>query len=255
MSANLFRHKIRGAIQFHTLVCRGRRLEVLTKHNLLVRLNPYEYIDGFVLRYGYYEEEVLCAILENLKPGDVFWDVGANLGLHSLTVALTRKDVRVHAFEPNPSMAELIRSGTSLNHLQVEVEQIALDSADGVAKFFVHEGNAGRSSLINWDSDSSLKQIDVTTARGEGLVGRSEIPAPNVMKIDVEGSEGRVLTGLGGLLFNSNLRAIVLEDSVHESSEPKRLLRDAGFSLTPLNRREATGHNLENYLARRPGSS
>jgi len=100
--AFLFRMNVRGASRFHTLVCGGRRLNVRSKHGVAFKIDPHEYVDGFILRRGYYEEEVLDAIRSSLNPGDVFWDVGSNLGLHALTVAKLNSGSPIFAFEPNP---------------------------------------------------------------------------------------------------------------------------------------------------------
>lgn len=214
-------------------------------------LSPGEYIDHFVLREGYYEEEVLNALMENLKEGDVFWDIGANIGLHGLSVAKLRPDVRVFAFEPNPAMAQLIRSAAQKNDVSVEVQEIALDQQNGEASFFMHRGNAGRSSLHNWESDPSLEQIRVRTARGASLVAENIVPPPNVLKLDVEGNEHFTLLGMVELLESPELHTVVFEDAKTAATPSKSLLQEMGFCITGLVRMENTHHNLDNYVARK----
>jgi FkbM family methyltransferase len=250
-AAFLIRHDIRGATRFHATVRGGRRILTRTSHGLELALDPKEYVDSFVIKCGYYEEEVLNAISSNMRQGDVFWDVGANLGIHAQTIAKLKKDARVYAFEPNPAMAELIRSASERNAVQVTLFQLALDSLNGASKFFIYEGNAGRSSLHNWESDPNLKQIEVETVRGDLLVSDGRALQPNVMKIDVEGNEARVLAGMPDVLANKGLRAVILEDGVDELTESKTLLRNAGFTIEPLIRLESTHHSLRNYLAKR----
>ena len=251
VSAFLFRHGIRGSTRFHQAVCRGKRIAVRTKHGVVLSVDPHEYVDGFVLRHGYYEEEVLTAITDNLAPGDLFWDVGSNLGLHALTVARLRRDVRICAFEPNPVMAGLIRAAAAANRAGIDVLELALDSQAGVAEFYLHPGNAGRSGLHNWASDPTLRHIEVVTARGDDLVAQARALAPNVIKIDVEGNEARVLEGMPVLCADHRLHTVIFEDSVIESTAAKQRLRAAGFEIHALARREATHHDLENFLARR----
>ena len=251
MSAFLFRNGIRGATRFHALFCGGRRLPTRTKHGLRMRVAPHEYVDSFVLRCGYYEEEVLRAIVDNLGPGDVFWDVGSNLGLHALTVALTRPDARVHAFEPNPEMVGLIRDAAAMNGLAVELHACALSSTAGTADLILFPGNAGMSSLGDWHHKGDQPRITVPTATGDGIVAGRPGSSPNVLKIDVEGCEVDVLRGMPATLAGAGLHTIVLEDCADPDSPAKRILREAGFSVEPLGRREATQHNLDNFVARR----
>lgn len=249
--ATLYRHRIRGATRLYGWLRQGERIAVRTKHGVVCQLSPHEYVDGLVLRHGFYEEEVLDSILSRLRPGDCFWDVGANLGLHALTVAHLKPDTRVVAFEPNPALARLLRETATRNRLTLDVQEVALDAQSGTATFYVHSGNSGRSSLHNWDNDPSLTRIEVRTIRGDELVGAGKVPAPHVMKIDVEGNEARVLEGMPHLLDQPSLHSIVLEDAKEMDSPAKQILQRHGFSLRVLERKENTSHNLENFLATR----
>lgn len=247
----LFRHRLRGAVRFHQFACKGAPITALTKHGIILELNPYEYVDGFVLRCGYYEEEVLKAVTKGIRPGDVFWDIGSNLGLHALTMAKRGKEIRVYAFEPNPALAKAIRRGVQANAVRVEVMECALDNQDGTASFYLYEGNNGRSGLHNWEHTAGLKTIEVATARAMSLVTDQRVAPPNVIKLDVEGNELRVLQGMEGILDDRRLRTVVFEDAKDEDSEVKRLLRSKGFTIARLERLEDTHHDLENYTAQR----
>lgn len=251
ISACFFRRQWRGASRLHRVLLGGRRIEAASRHGIVWQLDPYEYVDGFVLRYGFYEEEVLEAELARLAPGEVFWDVGANIGIHALTVRRLRPDVRVHAFEPNPAMAALITAASARNALDLTLHSLALDADAGRAKFFVHEGNAGRSGLHNWDADPQLKSIEVATQRGDTAIAAGLAPAPHVLKIDVEGNEARTLQGMHTLLHTGPLHTVIFEDVIQDDSQVKTLLRDAGFTIAQLTRKEPTHHNLENYVAKK----
>jgi FkbM family methyltransferase len=250
LTAFLFRRRWRGAISLHSLLHRGQRFPIRTKHGVIILADPFDYVDGCVLRFGYYEEEVLIALLQLLQPGEVFWDVGANLGLHALTVAQRKPGIRTYAFEPNPSLAALLRQTAVLNAAAVGVMEIALAEKTASAEFFLHEGNSGRSGLHNWDSNARVTGIRVTTMTASDVVKSGKAPFPNVLKIDVEGSEHEVLKGMSELLPQRALRAIVFEDARNETPA-KQLLQRAGFSLRALSRLEPTHHNLENYVAQR----
>ncbi len=251
VAAFLLRRDIRGAHKFHAKLCGGRRLEVESKHGLRLLLDPYEYVDSQILRFGYYEEEVLDGLLSDFHDGDVVWDIGANIGLHALTIAKLRPTAQVSAFEPNPALNTLIQSAARRNALMVNTVSTALDSVGGTARLYLSPGNAGMSSLHNWGADPQQPSIDVTTARAEDLVAASQISSPNIVKIDVEGNEDRVLSGMSRLLANPRLHTIVFEDSTQEATKAKEILYAAGFQINPLSRREATHHHLDNYVAKR----
>lgn len=251
IARHLFRSNIRGAGAFHRYVCGGRRLEVRSKHGVLFFLQPGEYVDNQVLRTGFYEEEVYEALTSALLPEDVFWDIGANIGLHAVTVATSRRCRSVVAFEANPQLAEVIRREASANSCSVEISDLALDESAGSAKFYLCKGNLGRSSLFNWHAASAAETIDVTTTTGDAFVDGHPGLFPNVVKIDVEGGELRVLRGMKRVLADARLRAIVFEDGPDERSEVKRALGEHGFALQRLVRVSSPKHNLENYLARR----
>lgn len=249
ITAFFFRHGLRGQTRVHRVLLRGRRIAARTKHGVLLYLDPYEYVDGFVLRDGFYEEEVLNAALARLRPTEVFWDVGANLGLHALSIKRLRPDVVVSAFEPNPSMAALLHGAARGNALEVDIWEVALHSEAGRAPFYIHAGNAGRSGLHNWDSDPALCCVEVETRTADETVDAGEARQPNVIKLDVEGNEDRVLEGMKRTLANWNLHTVIFEDAIEPTSKVKTILLEAGFTIRQLKRQGSTHHNLENFVA------
>ena len=234
-AAFLFRRRLRGACRFHALACGKAPLAVRSKHGLKLRLDPYEYVSSQVLAQGYYEEEVLEALREDLRPNDVFWDIGACLGLHALTVAKLHPAVRVWAFEPNPAMARLIRGAADENAIAVDVRPEALGARDGESDFYVEPLNAGRSGLPVWGHSPGAGKISVPIATGDRLVAAGSLPAPTVIKIDAEGSELDILRGMSAQLGGRDLRRVVFEDGPDDSAI-KALVVGAGFCLRRLTR-------------------
>jgi FkbM family methyltransferase len=221
-------------------------------------LDPVAYIDGIVLREGYYESEVFEALRPFLGTGAVFWDIGANFGLHSVTAKLLTPATQVFAFEPNPEMIREIQGNARLNGIEVTVVPCALAESEGPRVFHVNDqGNAGMSTLHAWSGGHYDRQITVDCARGDQLVAAGRVSAPTVIKLDVEGGEDAVLMGLGELLRRPTLRAVVFEavsglQQAQDTDPIAGSLRAAGFRFVPLRRREASDHALDNYLATRP---
>jgi FkbM family methyltransferase len=249
MATFLFKHEWRGAVRFHQNFCHGRNLKFKTKHGVILELDPYEYIDRLVLKNGFYEEEVLNAVLQNMRPGEVFWDIGANLGLHALTISKLVPSAQVFAFEPNQTYTRKLAAAAVVNQSTVQVFGCALDRENGVAPFFVHQGNSGRSGMYDWKDSDSVRETEVVTKKGDTLVAEGQCPPPNVIKIDVEGNEVRVFQGFETTLENRRLRAIIFEDADDPATRLKLTLKGKGFEIHPLARLEPTQHNLENFAA------
>lgn len=235
------------------------RLLVRTPYGSVFSLDPVAYIDGIVLREGYYESEVFEALRPFLGENAVFWDIGGNFGLHSITASLLHPATQVFSFEPNPAMVSEIEANARLNGMKLNIVSCALAESGGPRTFHVNsQGNAGMSTLHAWSGGHYDRQITVECARGDELVAAGRVPPPTVIKLDVEGGEADVLAGLGALLHLPELRAIVFEAVTGLGQAPAGdpiagPLRAAGFRFAPLARREQSGHPLDNYLATRAG--
>jgi FkbM family methyltransferase len=228
----------------------GERIQARLRFGGAFALDPHAYIDRIALREGYYETEVLEALLAYVGAG-ALWDIGANAGLHGITVKKLRPTAQVVCFEPSPPMLEVLHRNIRLNGLDVQVMELALSDRGGEQVFHVSSaGNPGMSTLRPWSGARYERQIVVKTATGDALVESGEAPAPTVVKVDVEGHELEVLRGLSRTL--GKLRAVVFEDAL-DDTEVKALLRAAGFTIEPLRRRERSHHALNNFLAVRQG--
>lgn len=255
--ASWFRLRLRG---FRTLtrVFGRRQICVKTKYGSVFCCDPDEYIGMNVLRHGFYESEVIEALRPSAKSGGVYWDVGSNFGLHAVTAAVEFPDMQVAAFEPVDSLRALLEKHACLNKVNLRLSALALSDSSGSFELYVPPlGAGGRATLCRDYAGPDWRRVTVTTARADELILSGELPMPNLMKVDVEGAEVKVLSGFGDLLSDPRLRAVVIEGvpglDRSESTDPLALiLRRAGFQLRVLERREPTMHDLENYVATRP---
>ena len=215
-------------------------------------LQPQGYIDAITLREGFYESEVLDALLKLAPKGATVWDVGANFGLHSVTLGMLRPDLRVVAFEPNPQEHARLLLHREWNSPQIQTCAVALSDCRGHLPLHLGPaGNSGMTTLSPWSGAVYSGTVLVAAARGDELIAEGRLPAPHVIKIDVEGHETEVLRGLERTLHNATCRAVILEDGTEEHTEPKRLLRCAGFEISILKRNEQSDHPLANFMARK----
>jgi FkbM family methyltransferase len=175
-------------------------------------------------------------ILELTNP-KVFWDVGANLGFYSWLVRQYPSVQQVVLFEPDPTNYELINRTISRNKVSdCIVSNLALSDRSGEARFLVDRASGKTGSLYsvaNTNDRSSLQSeyqlnetISSRTATVDDLIADG-LPAPDLMKIDVEGAEHLVLRGAETCLEKHN-PALILE-----TSNPKLLeeLLDKAYNI------------------------
>jgi FkbM family methyltransferase len=143
------------------------------------------------------ESEVQAVLCECLKPGDIFVDVGANFGLHTLLGAsCVGPTGRVYAVEPIPFNQYLLERNIALNDFQERVTVIPMAAADTAGGFLeMHGANEGLTFAASLGKSANAGvsvKVRVTTL-DECLKDR---PRPvNLIKIDVEGAEHLVLHG------------------------------------------------------------
>ena len=177
------------------------------------------------------EEDVLADVLAALRPGDVFYDVGANIGVFSC-LAASAVDSDVVAFEPEPKNAVRLRENAALNDAHVAVHGVALSDTNearelGITHFNgAHQTGPAGHSFVE-DGDAVDATITVESVVGDEYVAEQGLPIPNVVKIDVEGAEGAVLSGLESTLSHPDCRTVYCE--VHEDR-----LRAQGSSVAAI---------------------
>lgn len=189
---------------------------------------------------GNFEPDLL-EILRIMTPaGSVAFDVGANIGLISLTLAeCVGPTGSVVAFEPLPANVERLRANLALNATgeRVRLEAVAVGAADGQAVFKVHrsgamgklDGSAGRDAVY-------LDEITVPVISLDDYVFQRGNPAPFLVKIDVEGGEGMVLEGASRLLAEQRpILFLELHGPEAEASVWEQLVR-SGYSIRQMAR-------------------
>ncbi len=170
---------------------------------------------------GAHEPDVQVLLPLLLRPGSVFYDIGAHLGFYSLPAArLVGHAGAVIAFDPDPENAARIRSNAQHNGLGevLSVVQAAVWS-QSTAQITYRRGLprsqggvsfGGREPVLASDERISVDcvSLDAFAARGNRI--------PDLVKVDVEGGEPEVVRG-GGQLFSSCRPALICE--IHRVSE------------------------------------
>lgn len=179
---------------------------------------------------GRYEAAFDDALFATLRPGDIVWDVGANVGLYTVRFAASVGDAgQVFAFEPVPSTREELRRQTgSLSN--VTIVPVALGNRNAVVDMRAGGDEKGATSRIVESVGASALTAEMSTA--DRLFADGGARAPNVVKIDTEGFELEVLEGMTNLLAGPSMRAIFVE--VHFGILAERGLANAPATIEAL---------------------
>lgn len=205
--------------------------------------------------FGTAEPETLDWIDRQMHDGDLFFDVGGNIGVYSLYAALRHPRASVVVFEPEYSNLHLLRDNIMANGLgaRIRVYPIALSDRTGVSRLHVQDLTPG--AALHTESDGPLTLTEtgqpVVMSVGTWAMRLDEFCAqtsawPNAMKIDVDGGEGRVLAGAKGTLSRPDLRSVLVEapaDRLRADDVSDRL-REAGFSRVDIGRHSEAGNEI-----------
>jgi FkbM family methyltransferase len=148
---------------------------------------------------GTFKPEVQTYLSSSVKAGNVFYDIGANVGFFSLLAArLTGPQGKVISFEPLPENLLSLRENVEHNHFSnVNILPFALGAVNQQQVFQVSERPTwGKLKGVGPDTpDKYLSDIKVSVRRLDDLFSEGVIPPPDFVKIDVEGAEVEVIEG------------------------------------------------------------
>ena len=191
---------------------------------------------------GWWEPDYMAAFTRMLKPGQCVLDIGANHGIYALVAAQrVGPGGKVVAFEPNAQLCELMRASVSVNGLDriVDVVQCAVGEADGEANLEFDEHWAARGQVrSSADAGAVVPAAGMRSERVrcvalDSFFRDSDRPV-DLVKMDVEGSEGLVLDGMKRLVARSPQLRIMMEFCPSALATHSR---DAGYVVEFLDSR------------------
>lgn len=178
---------------------------------------------------GTYEMELQRAIQRWVQPGQVVYDLGANVGYVSLLLArAVGAQGQVFAFEPLPTNQERLRRNLELNPgLPVQLIPAAAAENSGRGIFALHgSDDMGR---LQMDGGSAAETIEVETIALDDF-GKTH-PAPSLIKIDVEGAEVFALQGMPTLLRTAKPILFIEIHGYEAGNACWQLLEQAGYEM------------------------
>jgi FkbM family methyltransferase len=146
---------------------------------------------------GLWEKEFAERLAKATRPGAVCLDVGSYRGYFGGVMAVSGAGA-VHCFEPNPENLQKLERLARLNpNLPLRIHPMALGDRDGETEFvLMSEDTMGKLAASGFQASRATgARFKVRLARLDTLVGRGEVPAPDLIKVDVEGAENMFLEG------------------------------------------------------------
>jgi len=213
-SVNFIPYRLRRWIRFVPGVAPLQRLVIehaLSGHSFVHRVNAgpaaglkFEVAlpSDKAIWSGTYEREFAQAIAGQVEWGNVCYDVGGYRGYMSGVMAAAGAS-KVIVFEPLPANQQALRRFGELNpQLPIELMSVAVGNVDGSIhlKTMADRSMAKLAGSAFQPEARALAEIEVAISRIDTLVRQQRIPAPDLIKIDVEGAELDVLKGAAEML-------------------------------------------------------
>lgn len=180
-----------------------------------------------------YEPQNQKIIRKILANGNVFIDVGANIGIYSIIAASQGPDVKVYAFEPEDNAKNCIEASASANALKnIKVFSVAVSDHEGDGVFFLDLHNHGGNSLIkeSIDHGGDIAKVKVRLTTLDTFVRQEAISRLDLVKVDVQEHEHSVL--MGGRQAIEKFRPVVLiESNLKDLNQLLDFFADFNYSI------------------------
>jgi FkbM family methyltransferase len=154
---------------------------------------------------GLHEFIDMMVALHFLREGDLFLDIGANIGSFTVLASGVRR-ASTWAFEPDPKTVRYLKRNIAINHLDglVTIYEFALGSTRGEVRFTV-----GLDTVNKVITSGNYNTRIVSQETLDNIV--DTISRPMMIKVDVEGYEEELLKGAENVLINPFLKIILVE--------------------------------------------
>ncbi len=209
------------------------------------------YAASAVERFHTDEPETL-AFIDGVGPGEILWDIGANIGIYSL-YAVLRPDITVYAFEPSGFNFGLLVEHIALNDKSHSIKPfcIALGDRTEINDLNMtnieqgHAGNALGESRNQFENFTTVFTQTIPAFRIDDFISQFNLPVPQHIKLDVDGIEPKILAGAEQTL--PRVRTLLIEVEGENAEHADRLIEPpllkAGFTEDMAVRASGSGRN------------
>lgn len=174
------------------------------------------------------EEKMIIDWLNSFNENDIFYDVGANVGIYSVYVAKL-KNIRVYSFEPEINNIQTLYSNIYKNELfaSCTIIPIATDNEIGIKPFHIREftkggalNTVGRDPFYESQNANYFKSATLCSTM-DNIIETYKLLKPTRIKIDVDTNELRVMEGLVKTLSFGSLKDIYIELDFNQEEHQK----------------------------------
>jgi FkbM family methyltransferase len=177
------------------------RFVTTTVFGSVVSGNTEDLIQRYIYYFGIWEPNLTHFLRENLKEGDIFVDVGANIGYFTLQASrLVGELGKVIAIEASPKIyAKLIDNMKRDHATNVEAYNLAVSDSEGTTKVFLAaNSNIGQTTIL--PKDGCCYECEINSKPLTAIIPPDQMAKVRLIKIDVEGAEWLVVSGMRPLL-------------------------------------------------------
>jgi FkbM family methyltransferase len=209
-----------------------------------MRVDLGEHVQRRIYFFGVYEPETVSWFRGELAAGMTVLDIGAHVGQYSLIAAAQVGPAgRVHSFEPNPVSHARLSANVALNQYRnIALHRLAVSDRSGEATLYLpRHDNLGEASLQPCQPGMQEEKVRCVTLDEWAETADLGSPARlDLIKIDVQGLEGKVLRGAQNTLRRFKPRIVCefeerwLRASGTSSVELKRMLSEMGYRVNRI---------------------
>jgi FkbM family methyltransferase len=152
--------------------------------------------------------------VSEIRSADTVYDIGAYLGWYTLLASKMATQGRVVGFEPHPQTFKRLEQVAGVADGRIELLNVGLSDSEQTIR--VPARSSSGTSLYEHAEDVDM--VDIRVAQGDDLIETNDLPAPNVVKIDVEGAEVAVLNSMRETLKRDECRVVYCE--IHPQFSP-----------------------------------
>lgn len=188
----------------------SKTVVAITKVGTTMELDTTDFLQSTIFYTGDWEPPITKKLSEILRAGDVFIDVGANIGFFSLYAAkLVGPRGRVISFEPNPSSAEILEKNIAMNGFKnITVVRKAVSNTPGELTLHIPaNNNVGGASLVHRGETLRTVQVPVDTL--DSVLAGLQVTNPKLIKFDIEGAELNAVQGGRKILSTPHIAALL----------------------------------------------
>jgi FkbM family methyltransferase len=194
---------------WRSVACHVRWLESWTTATTVfgskLRVDPKDDVGRCIYYFGVWEPNLTAWIANSLSPGDTFVDVGANIGYFSaLAARIVKGQGSIVSIEGMPATCDVLKANLQLNGVRNAriVHMAVWDAVANIEMFGPSTGVVGTASTVKSSAEKwgYKSKVIVPCAPLSSILTAAEIKAARIVKIDVEGAEWRVASGMSELM-------------------------------------------------------